>query len=137
MYFTAYNLWTFSWFVHFELLFRLKGTEKIHTERFFLFLSIYSILYGFVANKTFLKKRKFSFLFRKLLCEILHFFAKWMKRKMRKYMLNCCILSFMMKFGICSLNFSISYFAFFRDTDWSEILQKKTKRTCQIIRWDV
>ena len=45
MYSTAYNLWTFTWFVHFELPFRLKGTEKIHTERFFLFLSIYSILY--------------------------------------------------------------------------------------------
>ena len=28
MYSTAYNLWTFTWFVHFELPFRLKGTEK-------------------------------------------------------------------------------------------------------------
>ena len=47
MYSTAYNLWTFTWFVHFELPFRLKGTEKIHTERFFKFPSnIYSILYG-------------------------------------------------------------------------------------------
>ena len=47
MYSTAYNLWTFTWFVHFELPFRLKGTEKIHTERFFLFLSnIYSFLYA-------------------------------------------------------------------------------------------
>ena len=26
---TAHNLWTFTWFVHFELPFRLKGTEKI------------------------------------------------------------------------------------------------------------
>ena len=34
MYSTAYNLWTFTWFVHFELPFRLKGTDKIHTERF-------------------------------------------------------------------------------------------------------
>ena len=32
MYSTAYNLWTFTWFVHFELPFRLKGTDKIHTE---------------------------------------------------------------------------------------------------------
>ena len=29
MYSTAYNLWTFTWFVHFELPFRLKGTKKI------------------------------------------------------------------------------------------------------------
>ena len=48
MYSTAYNLWTFTWFVHFELPFRQKGTEKIHTERFFLLLSIYSILYGYI-----------------------------------------------------------------------------------------
>ena len=40
------NIYTFTWFVHFELPFRLKGTEKIHTERFFKFPSnIYSILY--------------------------------------------------------------------------------------------
>ena len=46
MYSTAYNLWTFTWFVHFELSSRLKWTEKIHTERFFKFPSnIYSILY--------------------------------------------------------------------------------------------
>ena len=45
LYSTAYNLWTFTWFVHFELPFRLKGTEKIHTERFFKFLyNIYSIM---------------------------------------------------------------------------------------------
>ena len=50
MYSNAYNLWTFTWFVHFELPFRLKGTEKIHTERFFKFQSnIYYILY--VHNK--------------------------------------------------------------------------------------
>ena len=29
MYSTAYNLWTFIWFVH------LKGTDKIHTEGFY------------------------------------------------------------------------------------------------------
>ena len=47
MYSTAHNLWTFTWFVHFELPFRLKGTEKIHTQRFFKFPSnIYSILYA-------------------------------------------------------------------------------------------
>ena len=47
MYSTAYNLWTYTWFVHFELPFRLKGTEKNHTERFSKFPSnIYSILYG-------------------------------------------------------------------------------------------
>ena len=47
MFSTVYNLWTFTWFVHFELPFSLKGTEKIHTERFFKFPSnIYSILYG-------------------------------------------------------------------------------------------
>ena len=39
--------------IHFELPFRLKGTEKIHTERFFKFPSnIYSILY---AKTTILK----------------------------------------------------------------------------------
>ena len=48
MYSTAHNLWTFTWFVQFELPFRLKGTEKIHTERFFKFPSnIYSILYAY------------------------------------------------------------------------------------------
>ena len=45
MYSTAYNLWTF---VHFELPFRLKGTEKNHTEGISKFHSnIYSILFGF------------------------------------------------------------------------------------------
>ena len=44
---TAYNLWTFTWFVHFKLPFRLKGTEKMHTERLPVFPSnIYSILFG-------------------------------------------------------------------------------------------
>jgi len=38
MYSTAYNLWTFTWFVHFELPFRLKGTDKIHTEGFSKFI---------------------------------------------------------------------------------------------------
>ena len=48
MYSTAHNLWTFTWFVHFELPFRLKGTKKIHTEKFFKLPSnIYSILYVF------------------------------------------------------------------------------------------
>ena len=47
MYSTAYNLWTFTWFVHFELTFRLKGTDKIHTEGLSKFHSnIYSILFG-------------------------------------------------------------------------------------------
>ena len=47
MYSTAYNLWRFTWFVHFKLPFRLKGTEKIHTEGLFKFQSnIYSILYA-------------------------------------------------------------------------------------------
>ena len=69
MYSTAYNLWTFTWFVHFELPFRLKGTEKIHTERFSKFPSnIYSILYDcrpsikkITFSKTF-TMRKFFFL---------------------------------------------------------------------------
>jgi len=53
MYSTAYNLWTYTWFVHFELPFRLKGTEKIHTERFSKFHSnIYSILYGSTSKTT-------------------------------------------------------------------------------------
>jgi len=43
MYFTAHDLWTFTWFVHFELPFRLKGTEKVHTERFSKFPSFYSL----------------------------------------------------------------------------------------------
>ena len=42
-----YNLRTFTWFVHFELPSRLKGTEKIHTERFSKFPSnIYTILFA-------------------------------------------------------------------------------------------
>jgi len=48
VYSTAYVFWTFTWFVHFELPYRLKGTEKIHTERFSKFPSnIYSILYRY------------------------------------------------------------------------------------------
>ena len=48
MYSTAYNLWTFTWFVHFELPFSLKGTDKNHTERFSKFPSnIFSILFGY------------------------------------------------------------------------------------------
>ena len=48
MFSTAYILWTFTWFVHFELPFRLKGTEKIHTEVFSKFHSnIYSILFAY------------------------------------------------------------------------------------------
>ena len=51
MYSTAYNLWTFTWFVHLELPFRLKGTEKIYTERFSKFHSnIYAILFGYNAK---------------------------------------------------------------------------------------
>ena len=37
---TVYNLSTFTWIVHFELPFRLKGTDKIQTEGLFKFLSI-------------------------------------------------------------------------------------------------
>ena len=40
LYSTAYNLWTFTWIVHFELPFRLKGTDKIHTEGLFKFPSM-------------------------------------------------------------------------------------------------
>ena len=43
---TAYNLWTFTWFEHFKLPFRLKGTDKIHTEGISKFhFNIYSILF--------------------------------------------------------------------------------------------
>ena len=50
MYSTAYNLWTFTWFVYFELPFRLKGTEKIHTKRLSKFPSnIYSILFDYCS----------------------------------------------------------------------------------------
>ena len=38
---TVYNLWTFTWSVHFELPFRLEGTDIIHTEGLFKFLSIH------------------------------------------------------------------------------------------------
>ena len=48
MYSTAYNLWAFTWLVHFELTLRLKGTEKIHTERFSKFPLIY-ILFSIVS----------------------------------------------------------------------------------------
>jgi len=37
---TVHNLWTFTWIVHFELLFKLKGTEQIHTYGFSYFPSI-------------------------------------------------------------------------------------------------
>ena len=48
---TAYSLWTFTWFVHFELPFSLKGTDKIHTKGLSKFHSnIYSILFGFSSG---------------------------------------------------------------------------------------
>ena len=51
MYSTAYILWTFTWFVHFKLPFRLKGTEKIHTDGLSKFHSnIYSILFGGISS---------------------------------------------------------------------------------------
>ena len=60
MYSTPSNLWTFTWCVHFELPFRLKGTDKIHTEGFSKFHSnIYSILFGSIV----------------LLCYLLYFFS--------------------------------------------------------------
>ena len=34
MYSIAYNMWTFTWFVHFKLPFRLKGTEKFIPKDF-------------------------------------------------------------------------------------------------------
>jgi len=53
MYSTEYNLWTFTWFVHFELPFRLKGTENIHTEGFSKIPSnIYSILFAVYWKRT-------------------------------------------------------------------------------------
>ena len=90
MYSTAYNLWTFTWFVHFELPFRLKGTDKIHTERlskfhsniyFHLFennppstrpwLHLYLILVWFIKfssyYETILARRHFEFLLSELL----------------------------------------------------------------------
>ena len=48
MYSTSYNMWTFTWFVHFELPFRLKGTDQIHTEGLSKFhFNIHSILFGY------------------------------------------------------------------------------------------
>ena len=47
MYSTAYNLWTF---VNFELPFRLKGNDKIHTEGFQNSTLIY-ILFSLVKNQ--------------------------------------------------------------------------------------
>ena len=37
---TVHNLWTFTWIVHFEPLFKLKGTKQIHTYGFAYFPSI-------------------------------------------------------------------------------------------------
>ena len=63
MYSTAYNLWTFTWFVNFELPFRLKGTEKCHTERLFKFPSyIYSILYDCRYNLKLIFKKSHQLL---------------------------------------------------------------------------
>ena len=45
MYSTAYNLWTFTWFVYFELPFRLKGTEKIiKIPLLYIFYSLWLLL---------------------------------------------------------------------------------------------
>ena len=54
MYSTPYNLWTFTWYVHFELPFRLKGTDKIHTKGLSKFHSnIYSILFSIIGGSSF------------------------------------------------------------------------------------
>jgi len=49
---TAYNLWTFTWFVHFKCLFRLKGAKQIQTEGNSYFSSILiSVLWLFWSLK--------------------------------------------------------------------------------------
>jgi len=59
MYSTAYNLWTFAWFAHLELPFRLKGTEKSHTEGLAkLNSNIYSFLFVYKETVFFTIKWK-------------------------------------------------------------------------------
>ena len=89
MYSTAYNLWTFTWIVHFQLPFRLKGTEKIHTERFSKFPSnIYFILFGSNAafNNTLKKlyfQNKIKYYWEKYAALLLKKYFTYMKMKMR------------------------------------------------------
>ena len=50
---TTFNLWTFSWTVHFELLFRLKGTEQIHTEGSYfpsIIISVLCLIYYLIIS---------------------------------------------------------------------------------------
>ena len=50
--------------MYFELPFRLKGTEKIHTERFSKLPSnIYSILYGYQVAKLSQDYKRFYYVF--------------------------------------------------------------------------
>ena len=50
----AHDLWTFTWIVRVELPFRLKGTDKIHTEGLFKFHSniFYSLWFEVIQKFT-------------------------------------------------------------------------------------
>ena len=64
MYSIAFNLLTFTRFVHFELPFRLKGTDKIHTEKFSKFSSdIYSIFFVYTVYIYILCKPQYLLIF--------------------------------------------------------------------------
>ena len=78
MYSTAYNLWTFTWFVHFELPFRMKGTDKSHTEGFLNSTLIYFL---------------FSLIISEFLVDIKHNQNRWYWFKVKAlaliYFCNC------------------------------------------------
>ena len=96
------------------LLYTVKCTVHL-TVRCLISCIIYCTL-GFAANKTFREKiRKFTFVFRKIVREILHFSRKWMKRKMRKCW--SCILSIL-------INFRKKKFFFFQIPIFSHFLAK-------------
>ena len=112
---------------------------------------------GFQRTKRFAKncekKRKFSFIFRKLFYEISYFFAKWMKRKMQIRSENLAFrdniiakknlyASFFSKFSLFDDLFCKILHYFFRERDWSEnfdniFLRKKRTfhETIFLFRW--
>ena len=57
----VHNLLTFTWIVHFELLYRLKETDKTHTEGLFKFLSILiSVLWLFLIFSPYTQRTNWS-----------------------------------------------------------------------------
>ena len=109
-------MWTFTWFVHFELPFRLKRTDKIHTEGLTKFHSnIYSILFVSsvlklcLVKRTFLLSKTLSLFYNKTLFYLDFLMSRHLikfvpiSRNKKNYHHNCCTSqnSGFLKLGNC------------------------------------